>query len=65
MSRTRISQKTINSKGAITGTKTHGDPRRKAGMILCCPRKTDRHQKITQGSSSPLQRFVGCTQLNT
>ena len=27
MSRTRISQKTINSSGAITGTKSHGDPR--------------------------------------
>jgi hypothetical protein len=41
MSRTRISQNTINSSGAITGTKSHGDPRMEAGMIRCWPRKNE------------------------
>ena len=41
LNRTRISQKIINSKGAITGTKSQGEPRMAAGITLCCPRKNE------------------------
>ena len=39
MSRTRISRQTINSKDAIIDTKSHGDPRMKAGMMLYLSQK--------------------------